>query len=65
MLICKHTKERKKMFMNLTETQRTLEELKKLVKTQDLELKVLNFYGSNNFFFACEDGKVAEVGYEG
>lgn len=65
MLICKHTKERKKMFMNLTETQSTLEELKKLVKTQDLELKVLNFYGSNNFFFVCEDGKIAEVGYEG
>lgn len=53
------------MFMNLTETQSTLEELKKLVKTQDLELKVLNFYGSNNFFFVCEDGKIAEVGYEG
>ena len=50
--------------MNNSNKQSTLEELKKLASTQDLEVKVLNFYSSKNFFFVCEDGRIAEVVYE-
>lgn len=50
--------------MTISETQRTMNELTKLIKEQDLEVKVLNFYASKNFYFVCEDGKIVEVGYE-